>query len=342
MEKHTANPRIIIDASYIRGMNADGAPLRTICEQGGRIVLIDTLIYELCSTANSAQWPASMRKLRGCQDAIEVWEHVSDMFKFELEQNRPYGDPLRCEITKNMRQKLANNSQWSPPDIEEERRQRESRDMLNSLKRITGFLSFPEKTEEAIRKAPHGEEAVQYCYDIVNNPNTIRSILKAVINIFDEAGEPWVKLQNPNKVNETWLTWHFCKSVLAILCDCRHREDRTLWKGLVNTKHDINYLVSLAFADAIASCETRGEMSYYRRWMFGDDSKPLISGYEKDQIDPIMDQLKRGSTDKISDDRVGNLPNRPISRLFGALQHGGPALTLEEMEQAIADGACEE
>ena len=76
--------------------------------------------------------------------------------------------------------------------------------------------------------------------------------------------------------------------------------------------------------------------------MFGDDSKPLISGYEKDQIDPIMDQLKRGSTDKIFDDRVRNLPNRPIGRLFGALQHGGPALTLEEMEQTIADGACEE
>ena len=31
---------------------------------------------------------------------------------------------------------------------------------------------------------------------------------------------------------------------------------------------------------------------------------------------------------------------RPISRLFGMLQHNGPAVTLEEMEQAIADGAC--
>ena len=31
---------------------------------------------------------------------------------------------------------------------------------------------------------------------------------------------------------------------------------------------------------------------------------------------------------------------RPISPLFGMLQHKGPAVTLEEMEQAIADGAC--
>ena len=40
------NPRIIIDASYIHGMQKDGAPLRTIWEQGGRIVITDTLVYE--------------------------------------------------------------------------------------------------------------------------------------------------------------------------------------------------------------------------------------------------------------------------------------------------------
>ena len=32
---------------------------------------------------------------------------------------------------------------------------------------------------------------------------------------------------------------------------------------------------------------------------------------------------------------------RPRARLFGALRHGGPAMQLEHMEQAIADGASE-
>lgn len=37
------------------------------------------------------------------------------------------------------------------------------------------------------------------------------------------------------------------------------------------------------------------------------------------------------------------LPVRPISRLFGVLQqHDGPAITVDEMEQAVADGAAEE
>ncbi|WP_419950399.1 AbrB/MazE/SpoVT family DNA-binding domain-containing protein [Candidatus Palauibacter sp.] len=33
------------------------------------------------------------------------------------------------------------------------------------------------------------------------------------------------------------------------------------------------------------------------------------------------------------------LPVRPISRLYGALRYDGPPVTLEEMEQAVAEGA---
>ena len=41
----------------------------------------------------------------------------------------------------------------------------------------------------------------------------------------------------------------------------------------------------------------------------------------------------------ITDGGVRIVPVRPISRLFGVLRHDGPMVTLEEMEQAIADGA---
>ena len=44
----------------------------------------------------------------------------------------------------------------------------------------------------------------------------------------------------------------------------------------------------------------------------------------------------------ISNGAVRILPVRPISRLFGMLQHAGPAVTVEEMEQSIAEGACKE
>ena len=41
----------------------------------------------------------------------------------------------------------------------------------------------------------------------------------------------------------------------------------------------------------------------------------------------------------IYDDEVRILPVRPIGRLFGVLEYDGPAITAEDMDQAVADGA---
>ena len=43
----------------------------------------------------------------------------------------------------------------------------------------------------------------------------------------------------------------------------------------------------------------------------------------------------------IFDDEVRILPVCPVNRLFGVLQHTGPAVTLEEMEQAVVSGASD-
>lgn len=44
----------------------------------------------------------------------------------------------------------------------------------------------------------------------------------------------------------------------------------------------------------------------------------------------------------ISNGAVRILPVRPIGRLFGVLHRDGPAVSVEKMEQAIADEACKE
>lgn len=60
---------------------------------------------------------------------------------------------------------------------------------------------------------------------------------------------------------------------------------------------------------------------------------------------PVRESLGLQAGDRvryvIADGEVRLLPVRPISRLFGALRNDGSAVTLEEMEQAVADGACE-
>ena len=289
------NPRIIIDASYIRGMKKDGAPLRTICEQGGRIVLTDTLFYELCSTSDSNQWSASKRKLVKSRKAIEVWEHVSEMLRVELTKNRPYGNPLHSERTERFREMLAGDPQYEPDDLDErvektcqQREDSSVPELFQNFAKLSREPEFKEIAASIKDKLPHDEEVVRIFSVAINDPKIIRSVIDIVRSTTEN--DMAVSL-DPKDVNEKWVIWHFSRSLLTVFCDCLRRSERTFMrisdkykKRLYNIIHDLDYLTLLAFADAIASRETKGELFYYRRWMFGDASKSLIRSYEKEQI----------------------------------------------------------
>ena len=61
---------------------------------------------------------------------------------------------------------------------------------------------------------------------------------------------------------------------------------------------------------------------------------------------PVREALGVEAGDRVRyvilDNEVRILPVRPVGRLFGALKHDGPPVTLEDIERAIAEGACEE
>ncbi len=58
---------------------------------------------------------------------------------------------------------------------------------------------------------------------------------------------------------------------------------------------------------------------------------------------PVREALGVAPGDRVRyvifEDEVRMIPIRPLSRLFGALRHEGPTVTLQDMERAIADGA---
>ncbi len=60
----------------------------------------------------------------------------------------------------------------------------------------------------------------------------------------------------------------------------------------------------------------------------------------------VREALGVGAGDRvryvIDDGEVRILAVRPIRRLFGVLRHDGPPVTLEQMENAVADGAAQE
>ena len=60
---------------------------------------------------------------------------------------------------------------------------------------------------------------------------------------------------------------------------------------------------------------------------------------------PVRETLGVGAGDRVRyvilEGEVRMLPVRPIGRLFGALEHDGPPVSLEEMDRAVAEGAQE-
>ena len=321
------NPRIIIDASYIRGMGKNKAQscFGTMCERGGRIVIIDTLLRELFS---SNQWSASQIKLKTCEDYIEVWKHIFDMLRYELKQKKPYGDPLD-EKTQEIRQIIFRSGTLSISDDGQENEI--SKGITKLFEDLVGTQEFERFAKEIKRVSGNQDKLMKFCYDFVNNPCNIRIAIDITLSESKMGSS-----LNPQDVNDTWVIWHFGKSLLALFCDTQRKDEGSFYiserfkERLVNTSYDLDYLISLAFADAIASHDKR-EMSDYRQWMFGD-TKPLIDSYCPENIARVMDSLKEDSSDRLSQDR-GDKDQEPLSQV-DFMQ-----LSLEDRRQILAQQA---
>ena len=59
----------------------------------------------------------------------------------------------------------------------------------------------------------------------------------------------------------------------------------------------------------------------------------------------VRDALSVQAGDRVRyfvlDGEVRIVPVRPIRRLYGMLRYDGPPVTLEDMDRAVAEGACE-
>lgn len=277
MDASLTGRRIIIDSSFIRSSRADGSTLRRLVDRDTRLVLIDNLVYELCSTDNRVQWPASQRKLIPCVDAIECWEHSGVMLKAEAEEGQPYSDPLREETTQAMRQLLRSGSTYSPDDLadttRQAREQRESASVPALFRACEGCASYVPELARALRHR-RAAEVGSTCFAFVSDPAIIRRWMRDGTNPCPFPVD---------LVDQKWLAWYHYQAILAFLCEYL-RQDSPRFEDLlpeaqhrwINRKHDLDYLISLSRADGLATNETTGEMYHFCLWMYGE-TKALIS-----------------------------------------------------------------
>lgn len=73
------------------------------------------------------------------------------------------------------------------------------------------------------------------------------------------------------------------------------------------------------------------------------DESTVTAGGQITLPKTVREALSVGAGDRvryvIREGEVLILPVRPIGRLFGILRHDGPAVSLEQMDSAIAEGA---
>lgn len=269
--------RVILDASFVRGTASDSRQLLVLADRGYRMVISDTLVWELL-TASGANGNtvglAALRKLHPIAEVAEMYEHTGIMIKQELETGRPFGNPTKTVPggIASLLDKILNGPCENRKSIIEETVQ--SRE-CNTTDAIFGGLpscaQWLEGLYEQILNLPIKDSGVaEKCRPVVNCPAFIHSLLN---------GEPSLEAVTPD-----WMTWHAVKSYLALVCDYVRQGETDFAeiqakarKKWVNRMHDLDYLILLNWADAIASNETAGEQYAYRTWMYGNE-KHIVTG----------------------------------------------------------------
>jgi hypothetical protein len=270
-------PKYIIDPSFVRSASGDGRQLKVLADRGYRVVLIDNLAFELCSTANRAQWPATQLKLSCCPDSIDCWHHTSVMMRVESEKSAPYGKPLFPQSTEMMRSLLRARSPHTADDLQAivraEQERREGEIMPAMFRAFQLCAANSKQFSEVVAGRPLADDQLAIaCNGFVNNPDNVRKLIGIGDEVFARCG-----------IDDKWVAWHHYKAFLAVFCEYLRQQQpdfsklaEPAKKRWINIKHDLDYLISLAFADGIASAETAGEQFHFRRWMYGN-SKDFIS-----------------------------------------------------------------
>lgn len=249
-----------------------------LAKAGCSLVMIDSLPFELCTSQNENRWLHVQKKLMQCPDSIEVWTHTGEMLKAEVEANKATESPTDAELTERTVSWFRSGRTYVPPDIKQitphyvRQREVDSVKALLSdcerLKRSVGELA------QQVTNKPYAA-TYEICHAFVNNESNIRDSLAR--NHGNESDKETFIPDASVRMNETWLAFHHAKCCLALLCLYVHKYGNTItpakWKDIENTKTDTDYLECLAFADALATNETSGDLEKLFRWMYGSTKK---------------------------------------------------------------------
>jgi len=274
---------VILDKNFLQSEDRTTPRLRALARCGCEFVLIDTLIYELCSDSRLTNlWPSIQKKLFPFADRLHLWFHTSELLRREVAENRPVSGPEDKEATQRLRDWFRSGQVFVPSKlkdiVKESHQQREidSMEQVAPMARAFGELIADSGRSTGITKLNKCDLAARV-RDNLNDNRLVRWALRACYGN-PESPENHIP-DAENRVTPDWFAFHNAKITMALIGIFlqKYGLKEQPGKKFPNTKLDMEYLALLHYADAIASDETSGDMAEMCEWMFGSTKKRISS-----------------------------------------------------------------
>jgi len=296
MRRQNSLYKVILDKSFLQAESRDSRRLHLLRGAGAVFILADTLIYELCSDANAAQWPAVQRKLFPFADHIEVWQHVGDLLKSEVQNQKPVQSLLDESVTTSIRERFRSGQTYVPknlPAIVKPVVQEREFDNVNVLIGECRELCRvdPAYAKRAKKNGPFERAMIA---DLVGRKEFLQYVIS---RDHGKVNDPELYIKGAEHgLSADWFAFHHAKSLLALygVFLLKFGLANQPGKDFRHTKLDSDYVALLHYADALATNETSGSLADMCRWNYGAN-KTVFSTSDIDKAVPPHAEISLGA-----------------------------------------------
>ncbi|MFO0939065.1 MAG: DUF2934 domain-containing protein [Gemmataceae bacterium] len=274
---------MILDKNFLQSEDRTTPRLCALTRYGCEFVLIDTLIYELCSDSRLANlWPSIQKKLFPFSDRLHLWFHSSELLRLEVANNAPVGGPEDSDATHRLRDWFRSGQVYVPGNlkaiVEDARQQREidTMELVAPMARAFGNMIADAGRNIGRSRLPKDDLAGEV-RDNLDDERLIRWVIRG---FYGNPDSPENHIADAaDRINSRWFAFHYARVTLALIGIFlqKYGLKEEPGKKFPNTKLDVEYLAMLHYADALASDETSGDMAEMCKWLFGTTKKHISS-----------------------------------------------------------------
>lgn len=274
---------VILDKNFLQSEDRTTPRMRALARCDCEFVLIDTLIYELCSDSRLVNlWQSIQRKLIPFAERCHLWFHSSELLRQEVATNEAFAGPEDEQATRRFREQLRAGQVYVPPNLQAVVNQAYQQREIDTMQGIAPMArAFGEEIVKAAGSAGipklRKEELGGWVRDNLDDGRLIRWAIRACYGK-SESPDNFIP-DAENRVTPGWFAFQNARVTLALIAVFLGKYGLTEQPGkkFPNTKLDLEYLALLSYADALASDETTGDMAEMCSWLYGSTKKQISS-----------------------------------------------------------------